>query len=101
MIKRPKFSATKNYIIPLMSVIQNDTESINRISESLETRGYAFVRLPNELVKQIDDCLSCANSFFHSDNNYKKKFFKAPVFGHFSVQHKESFRILTGSSGII
>ena len=97
MIKKPVLSPVKNYITPLTSIIQHDKIAVNRVSESLQVRGYAFIQLPNDLIKQIDSCLIAIESFFSNHVEYKKKFFKAPIFGYFSVSHKESFRMLTGS----
>jgi hypothetical protein len=35
--------------------------------------------------------------FFKEPKLYKQKYFKEPIFGYFGVEHKESFRLLTGS----
>ena len=91
------YSPVKNYIISLTSLLQNDNNSINLITESLITRGYSFIRLPKELVSQIDVCMQLMELFFQEPLYYKKKYFKEPIFGYFPVNHKESFRLLTGT----
>lgn len=91
------FSPVKNYVITLTSILQNDKESINLVSESLQTRGYSFIRLPRDLIHQIDINMLLMESFFLKPQYYKKDFFKDPIFGYFGVDHKESFRLLTGS----
>lgn len=91
------YSPIKNYITPLTSLLQSDKESLNRIKESLFMRGYSFIRLPKELVTEIDTCMGSIESFFQERIQYKKKFFKEPIFGYFAVDHKESFRLLTGT----
>ncbi len=90
-------SPVKNYIISLELLMKRDNDAIQKVNESLETRGYAFIRLSRDLVSEIDNCLLPIESFFGSSSQYKKTFFKAPIFGHFAVKHKESFRILTGN----
>ena len=90
------YSPVKNYIISLTSLLQNDKTSINLVNESLLTRGYSFIRLPKELVEQIDICIQLMELFFQEPLYYKKKYFKEPIFGYFAVNHKESFRLLTG-----
>ena len=96
MIK-PLFSPVENYIIPLTSILKNNDESIKKVSDSLTLRGYTFIRLPNDLISQIDKCLIVINNFFDNTVQYKKRFFKEPIFGYFNVSHKESFRMLTGA----
>ncbi len=84
-------------IIPLKSILQNNRIAIDAFGNDLEKRGYAFIRLSPELVNLIDPCVSTIEKFFLQQLEYKKKFVKEPVFGYFGVDHKESFRILTGS----
>jgi len=91
-------SIPKGYYIPSLSgLLQNMPYDVQSISISLLTRGYAFVKLPSQMIQQIDDCLIAANEFFAQNDNYKKGFFKEPIFGYYDVAHKESFRVLTGS----
>lgn len=96
-MNKPTYSPVKNYIVPITSILRHDAEQIKRASDALQKRGYIFVRLPVELVKQIDICLSSIELFFNGSIQYKKKFFKAPIFGYFNANHKESFRMLTGT----
>ena len=91
------YSPVKNYIISLTSLLQNNKESIDHVAESLLTRGYSFIRLPLELVQQIDTCIEIMETFFSNSLSYKKKYFKEPIFGYYGVDHKESFRLLTGT----
>lgn len=88
---------TKNYVIPLNSILQNDNRSIKAVADSLRIRGYTFIRLPTNITQQIDIRLKLMESFFSKPKESKKKYFKAPIFGYFDVNHKESFRVLTGS----
>lgn len=87
----------KYYVIPLTNILQNNNEAKQMVCDSLKTRGYVFIKLPDTLIKQIDNCLKQANMFFNCSQQYKKKFYKEPIFGHFAVNHKESFRVLTGN----
>src|SRR5665647_1261766 len=87
----------KNYIIPLNSILQHDKLGIEIVSESLQTKGYAYIKLPENIVQEIDTCLKSIELFFAKSKEQKKKYFKAPIFGYFDVDHKESFRVLTGS----
>ncbi len=84
-------------IIPLKSILQNNRIAIDAFGNDLEKRGYAFIRLSPELVNLIDPCVTIIEKFFSQHPDYKKKFVKEPVFGYFDVEHKESFRVLTGS----
>ena len=85
-------------VVPLMSVLRNNDDANKKISGSLISRGYAFVVLPNFLVKEIDDMLNNINEFFNNKTTqYKNQFFKEPMFGYFAVGHKESFRMITGN----
>lgn len=86
----------KAYVMQLASILQNDKVTLDYIAESLQTRGYVFVRLPSDLVQKIDECVSLIEQFFSNSFYYKKTFYKKPIFGYFSVKHKESFRLLTG-----
>lgn len=91
-------SPVLNHVIPLTLILQNNTEAIMTFSKELMTRGYAFVKLSLELVSQIDSCLKIIDNFFTSvPLEYKKLYAKPPIFGYFNVDHKESFRLLTGS----
>lgn len=83
-------------IIPLKYILQNDKGAISAIGTNLEKRGYAFIRLDPTLVTELNTCVSIAEKFFVQSINYKKKFVKEPIFGYFGVNHKESFRFLTG-----
>jgi peptide methionine sulfoxide reductase MsrA len=91
------YSPVKNYIIKLNSILQNDKDSINIVAESLKTRGYSFIRLHDELVHEIDISMMLMESFFLKSKEYKTQYFKKPIFGYFGVDHKESFRLLTGT----
>lgn len=84
-------------VLPLTLILQNDKEAINRLNKGLKTRGYVLVSLPNELVEQVDRCLGIIENFFNRRKEYKKVYVKEPIFGYFDVEHKESFRLLTGS----
>lgn len=84
-------------ITPLKSILQNDRSAIDTIGKDLQKRGYAFVRLSPEVVKQIDECMLLAEKFFLQQSDYKKKFSKDAIFGYFGVAHKESIRFLTGT----
>jgi len=86
-----RYSPVKNYIISLDSIVRNDRDAINKVSDSLKTRGYAFIRLPEKTKKHIDQCLELVEDFFQQPKLYKEKFFKEPIFGYFGVEHKESF----------
>ena len=97
MSANTKFSPVKNYVVPLTLILQNDKEAIKTLSDELKTRGYTFVKLSPELVNQVDVCMGIIEAFFARYIDYKKAFFKAPIFGYFGVDHKESFRFLTGS----
>lgn len=90
-------SSVKHYVMPLTAIVNNDKDTIDYISYSLKKRGYVFVRLPPKLVEQIDTVTDIMEQFFSNTEPYKKKFFKEPIFGYFGVNHKESFRVLTGS----
>ena len=90
-------SPVKHYVMPLTSIIGNDKDTIDYITYSLKKRGYVFVRLPPKLVEQIDEATNIMEQFFSNSEQYKKRFFKEPIFGYFGVNHKESFRVLTGS----
>lgn len=92
-----RYSPVENYIVPLTSILKNNDESVKKVSDSLTLRGYTFIKLPIDLVNQIDECLIIINNFFDNTEQYKKKFFKEPIFGYFNVNHKESFRMLTGA----
>ena len=87
----------KEYIMQLTSILENDVPTINYMSECFEKRGYVFVRLPQELVSKIDECMLLIEDFFNNNLNYKNSYFKEPIFGYFGVSHKESFRLLTGA----
>lgn len=97
MMSTDSSTPQKTYVMQLTSILENDKDSINYISESLQTRGYAFVRLPPDLVKKIDECTFTIERFFSDSLLYKKIYFREPIFGYFNVNHKESFRLLTGS----
>ena len=88
---------SQNNITTLSSILDGNNHSLKNISRSLMLRGYAFVILPDFIIKEIDDMLVVVNKFFNSQMEYKKQFFKEPIFGHFKVGHKESFRMLTGT----
>lgn len=92
-----RYSPAKNYITPLNKILQNNKLAISTITSELKKRGYAFIRLDDNLVKQIDECVNTIESFFDKPKSYKKQFEKEPIFGYYDVQHKESFRFLTGS----
>lgn len=92
-----KHSPTKNYIIPLTLLLEQNKDAINKVCDALMTRGYSFIRLPSNFVKLIDDCLPLIDSFFSKSVKCKNKFSKDPIFGYFGIDHKESFRLLTGS----
>lgn len=91
------YSPTKNYVMQLNSILQNDKNTMDYISESLQLKGYVFVRLPMELVKEIDSCVALMEKFFAETKEYKTRYAKEPIFGYFGVDHKESYRLLTGS----
>ena len=91
-----QYSPIKNYIIPLNNILKNDQNSINIVNKDLCTRGYAFIRLPLDLISKIKACLVEIEHFFNKMPNYKKQFNNKNIFGYFDVLHKESFRFLTG-----
>ena len=97
MNKTKLYSPVKHSVVSLISMLHNDKESLTYISDSLKTRGYAFVRLPVEFTNQVDDVMTIMETFFLNNPSYKKKFSKKPIFGYFGVNHKESYRLLTGS----
>jgi hypothetical protein len=86
----------KVFVCNLSNLLKSEPLTMKRFSESLKIRGYAYVKLPPILVKQIDTCVGTINNFFNYDVQYKKKFMKKPIFGYFDAKHKESFRLLTG-----
>ena len=90
-------NSEKKYIIPLSSILQNERIAIIKLCESLKIRGFCFVELTDDLVNQIDISLKNSEIFFARDVKDKKTFFKEPIFGYSNVDHKESFRFLTGS----
>lgn len=96
-IMKPIVSPVKNYVIPLDRILQNDKKALIIISGELKTRGYTFIRLTPELIEQINICMPIIDKFFSEPVNYKKLYVKPPIFGYFNVQHKESFRLLTGA----
>lgn len=65
------------------------------IRNDLKIRGYAFVNLDDDFIKEIDDCEKLMADFFNSSD--KESYFRAPVFGYFNVPHKEVFRFVTGT----
>lgn len=91
-----QYSPVKNHIIPLSSLLQSNKESIDLVTESLLTRGYSFIRLSADYVKIIDSCMESMDTFFSKPLYYKEQYFKEPIFGYYGVDHKESFRLLTG-----
>lgn len=95
-MNKDKFSPVKNYVVPLISLIEKDKDAITVFTDEIKTRGYAFVRLPPQMIDLIDSCLPKIENFFNSDITYKKSFHKPPIFGYFDVKHKQSFRFLTG-----
>ena len=88
-------STPKYYLIPLESILKRDTKSIIYITHAMKKRGFVFVKLPDELVKQVDLVTKIMENFFSNTTEYKEKFKKKPIFGYFGVDHKESFRLLT------
>ena len=87
----------QNNLVTLLSILEGNNNASKNICESLTKRGYAFIILPDYLVKEIDDLLIVINEFFNKTQQYKNQFFKKPIFGYFGVGHKESFRIFTGT----
>jgi isopenicillin N synthase-like dioxygenase len=91
---------TNNYknvqIYPLLSILNGDPNTIEKFSDSIKKCGFAFVTLPSNLVQKIDKCVTIIEDFFLQNINYKKHFFKKPIFGYFNANHKESIRFLTG-----
>lgn len=69
----------------------------DEVVDSLKRRGYAFVKLDENFSKIVDKCLVEMKEFFNIETNEKEKFFREPVFGYFTVEHKEVFRFLTGN----
>lgn len=94
---KSQFSPIINHVVPLTLILQNDTQAIATLSNELKIRGYAFVKLSPELVSQIDTCMKIMEAFFNLYIDRKKMFEKPPILGYFDVDHKESFRFLTGS----
>lgn len=89
-------STIQNSITPLSSILNKNNDSIKNVCRSLMLRGYAFIILPDFLVREIDNILVIINKFFNNPLKYKNQFSKEPIFGYFKVGHKESFRMLTG-----
>jgi len=83
--------------LSLTAILQNNKQAIDRMNNGLKIRGYVIVELDNELINQIDNCMKIIENFFENDKEYKKLYYKKPIFGYFDVKHKESFRFLTGS----
>ena len=90
-------SPVKNYVIPLTDILKNDKSALITFSDELKKRGYVFVKLSPELIEQVDTCMKLAETFFKAPLPNKKVFKKEPIFGYFAVNHKESFRFLTGT----
>ena len=59
-------------LVPLNLLLQNNTNDINIVSNDLYKRGFSFIKLPNDYVSLIDNCLSNAESFFMRDLEHKK-----------------------------
>lgn len=87
----------KNDLDTLLSILEGNDNAIKNICKSLINRGYAFIILPDFLIKEIDNLMVIINNFFDKELEYKTPFFKKPMFGYFDVGHKESFRLFTGS----
>ena len=81
----------------LNSLIESDQSSITQVRQDLKTRGYAFIKLSDDFIHQVDECLLEVEDFFRNNLTEKEKYFREPLFGYFKVQHKEVFRFLTGS----
>lgn len=92
-----KNKLNKVMVIPLTYLLQQNKKAINLVSNDLQTRGFSFIRLPDDLDKQIDACMLNMKVFFSQNQEYKNKYNKNGIFGYFPVKHKESFRLLTGS----
>lgn len=90
------YNSQNLYTFSLSSILENNTDVIEKFSDSIKKRGFAFVKLPINLVKRIDTCVDDIEEFFSYSSSYKSQFLKKPVFGYFSAKHKESFRFLTG-----
>jgi isopenicillin N synthase-like dioxygenase len=91
-----KSNAEKVYIFPLDSILQNNKTVIEKFSDSIKIRGYAYVKLSPEIVGQVDECVKNIEDFFKNEKEYKELYTKKPIFGYFDAKHKESFRLLTG-----
>ena len=83
-------------IVALSSILEGNENSVKNTCRSLIMRGYAYVILPDFLVKEMDNSLITINDFFNKTKEQKKKYKKEPILGYQGVGHKESYRMMTG-----
>lgn len=95
-VKMNSYDPRKMYVFSLSSLLEDKPNSVEKFSDSIKIRGFAFVSLPPELVECVDRCVDEIEEFFAHGSRYKSQFLKKPIFGYFDTSHKESFRFLTG-----
>lgn len=91
-----QYSPAKNFVIPLNNILKEDKTSIKLVESELCKRGYTFIQMPLGLITKTQNCLKEIDEFFDESLNYKNRYITKPIFGYFGVEHKESFRFLTG-----
>lgn len=94
-------NTSPKYIYSLSQLLANDAKTINGMCNDIKIRGFTFLSFASqshdELKNLVDRTVDEMNNFFTQDENYKNLYSKEPIFGYFSVPHKESYRLLTGS----
>ena len=96
-ISTPPPKPTPNTPMPsVTAALKGSPIDLSKMAADLKTRGWVCVRLDPQLVSLIDQSTEFADKFFAQSPEYKSRFKKEPMFGYFGVEHKESFRLLTG-----
>lgn len=70
-IKSTKYDPNRSYVFSLSQIMNDNKDSIEKFCLTIKRRGYAYVRLPSNVVKKIDDCVDIINDFFNENKKQK------------------------------
>jgi len=77
-------------------LLAGDEETTCQFTRLLETNGWCFLTLNENVEKLIDECMRNVTRFFECDRRYKTQFCYPPRYGYVSTNSKEALRLLSG-----
>ena len=84
-------------VVNLKKILKhNDSQEIKKMQTLFEQHGWCFVKLPKELIPE-SKLVKDLTTFFESDKSKQEYSNEAQIYGYSKVDHKEGFKLLTGS----